>query len=286
MRSHELVVVTTWVLAVLPAVAVAFVIAVLVPLALGVLAVPRWLVRAAWGAGALGALALVLAQPGSALAIGLLLPYVGVALAAGALGGVRLLAALRPPSASRITQAVALLFVPAATAWLFSYAAGHALLGYPPFWVILTAAHFHVAGICLLATVGCAATGRGPLAGAVALACVAAIPITAAGIYGPRWLETVGALAMAASAAGAGILFLVTPHRLARIAGAVLLVTMVLAGLFALRDHSAPLTLFGLDPLASMLIAHGIPNAFVIAFLALLAFSGASGGARTGGRRG
>lgn len=50
----------------------------------------------------------------------------------------------------RIALGVGLVFVPAATAWLLSYQAGYALLGYPPFWVLLTAAHFHIAGVALL----------------------------------------------------------------------------------------------------------------------------------------
>jgi hypothetical protein len=48
---------------------------------------------------------------------------------------------------------------------------------------------------------------------------------------------------------------------------------MLLAGAFALRDHGTSPQLFGLDPLASMIIAHGIPNALLVALLSLLALS-------------
>lgn len=58
-----------------------------------------------------------------------------------------------------------------------------------------------------------------------------------------------------------------------RVAGAILVVTMVLAGAFALRDHGTALVLFGLDPLASMVIAHGVPNTLLVVLIALIALA-------------
>ena len=268
-RSHDLIAANTWLLIEFPVWIVAVTTAVITPLALTVAAVPGSVRRAAWAAGAIAALGLVAVEPGVLATISLV-PYAAVAAVAGLIGLRRLIAVPRP--ASRIALAVGLVFVPAATAWLFAYQTGYALLGYPPFWVILTAAHFHVAGVALLILVGRISHGRGGLGAAVAYGCVLSVPLTAAGIYGPRWLEVGAALGMAASAAGAGVLLVTTRGNIGlRVAGAILVVTMLLAGAFALRDQGTAIVLFGLDPLASMIIAHGVPNALLVVLVALLA---------------
>jgi hypothetical protein len=270
-RSHDILAANTWLLVELPVLIVAVTTAVITPLALTVAAVPRALRRASWAAGVLAAGGLIAIEPGVVAAI-TVAPYAAVAIVAGWIGLMRLITDHRP--ANRIALGVGLVFVPAATAWLFAYQVGYALLGYPPFWVLLTAAHFHIAGVSLLIIVGRIAEGRGRLGAVVALGCVLSVPLTAAGIYGPRWLEVGAALGMAASAAGAGGL-LVTSRAsiLLRVAGAILVVTMVLAGAFALRDHGTALVLFGLDPLASMVIAHGVPNALLVVLIALIALA-------------
>ena len=268
-RSHDIIAANTWLLSELPVLIVAVTTALITPLALAVAAVPRALRLAAWPAGVIASLGLVAVEPGVLATISVA-PYAAVAVIAGLLGLRRLVAA--PRSASRVALAVGLVFVPAATAWLLAYQAGYALLGYPPFWVLLTAAHFHVAGVALLIIVGRISHGRGRLGAAVALGCVLSVPLTAAGIYGPRSLEVGAALCMAASAGGAGYLLVTTRGNVwLRVAGALLVVTMVLAGAFALRDHGTAVALFGLDPLASMIIAHGVPNALLVVLVALLA---------------
>ncbi len=270
-RSHDLLAANTWLLVELPVLIVAVTTALITPLALTVAAAPRMVRLASWIAGAIAAAGLVLIEPGVVAGI-TLAPYAGVAVVAGWIGLMRLIADHRP--ANRIAIAVGLMFVPAATAWLLAYQVAYPLLGYPPFWVLLTAAHFHIAGVSLLIIVGRVAEGRGPFGAIVAIGCVLSVPVTAAGIYGPRWLEVGGALGMAASAAGAGVL-LVTSHgsRWLRVAGAILVVTMVLAAAFALRDHGTALVLFGLDPLASMVIAHGVPNALLVVLISLIALA-------------
>ncbi|MEZ4360800.1 MAG: YndJ family transporter [Kofleriaceae bacterium] len=275
MRSHELAASGTWIFSALPGLLIALMTAVITPLSLAAAAAPRLVRRAAWPAGAALALGLLTrAAPGTALAL-VALPYALVAAAAGAVGVGRLLAGAG--GACGFAVAVGLVFVAAAACWLVAACAGYPLLGYPPFWVLLTAAHFHVAGAALLIVVGRVAHGRGPAARVIAVACALAVPLTAAGIHGPRWLEVLAALGTAASAAGAGVLLVTwrAPRRrwLARAAGAALLTTMPLAAAFALRDHGAAVTVLGLDPLASMLVAHGAVNTIVFAGLALVALA-------------
>lgn len=270
----------TFALTTLPRLLVAVMTVGLMPLALQAARIPSVLVRVAWITGAIAALGLVLVESPGALAIASVVPYAVVAGIAGLIGTRRLLAGLTANpitialGGSRLTVPdlalnVGLVFVPAATTWLFAHRAGYSLLGYDPFWVLLTAAHFHVAGVFLLVILGRITEERGSLARFNALVCVISVPLTAAGIYGPSWLEVSAAVIMAMSAFGAGIILLTTRGALLRGAGAVLLVSMPLAGAFALRDHGRPLTIFGLDPLASMLVTHGALNTLVFATLAL-----------------
>ncbi len=271
MRSHEIVALSAWVLTALPALLVAVMTAVLTPLALTVAGVPRWVRLAAWPAGAIAALGLVVVEEPGAAAVLTVVPYALVALIAGVIGGARLVARHGP--ASRIALSVGLVFLPAATLWLVSARAGHQLLGYAPFWVLLTAAHFHVAGMYLLIVLGRVTFERGRIAASIAIACVLSVPLTAAGIYGPRWLEVAAAVGMAASAFGAGILLVCTPRLALRIAGGVLLLSMPLAGAFALRDHGTAFSVAGLDPLGSMLVSHGALNTLAFALIALATLS-------------
>lgn len=262
---------SAWVLTTLPALLVALMTAVLTPLALAAAGVPWWLRLAAWPAGAIAAIGLVLVEEPGPAAVLTVVPYAGVAVIAGVIGGSRLVARHGP--ASRIALSVGLVFLPAATLWLGSARAGYELLGYAPFWVLLTAAHFHVAGMYLLIVLGRVTFDRGPIAAAIAIACVLSVPLTAAGIYGPRWLEVGAAVGMAASAFGAGVLLVRAPGLALRIAGGVLLLSMPLAGAFALRDHGTSFSVLGLDPLGSMLVSHGALNTLVFALVALAALS-------------
>src|SRR6185436_12376938 len=132
-----------------------------------------------------------------------------------------------------------------------------------PLWVLLTAAHFHVAGAFLAIVVGWRAHDRGPWAGAIAIGCVAGLPLTAAGILGSHALEVAGALVMAASATGASGLLLATPRAepswwALRLAGVPLLAGMLLAAGYALRDLGLALSIAGLDPLSSMVATHAV----------------------------
>jgi len=267
MRSHEIAATNAWVLAHLPDLLVAVMLAVLMPLASHVARAPRWLVRGMVPAGLLAGIGMV-AYDAGVLATITVAPYAGLTIAAGVIG------LLRVRDLPRFAVNAGLVMMPAAAAWLVAARAGYALLEYPPFWVILTAAHFHVAGVTLMIVAGTIAQTRGRIAHAIAIATVVGVPLTAAGIYGPHWLELSAAVAMASATFGVGVL-LVTMRGslLLRIAGGVLLLTMPLAGAFALRDHGTAVTLFGLEPLASMMLAHGLPNALVFGILSLAALS-------------
>lgn len=266
MRSHDVAATNAWVLAHLPDLLVAVMLVVLMPLAAHVARAPRWLVRGLVPAGLLAGIGMV-AYDAGVLATITVAPYAALTIAAGVIG------LRRVRDLPRFAVNAGLMMMPAAAAWLVAARAGYALLAYPPFWVILTAAHFHVAGVTLMIVAGTIAESRGRIARVVALATVVCVPLTAAGIYGPHWLELGAAVAMATSTVGVALLLVTTKQLPLRIAGGVLLVTMPLAGAFALRDHGTAVTLFGLEPLASMMLAHGLPNALVFGILALATLS-------------
>ncbi len=241
-----------------PSVVVSIATAALAPMALRIAGTGRWLPRAAAGAGLLAALSLWL--PAGAAAVALVAPYAIVCAIAGAIGAARLIAWPLPPS--RLAVNAGLIALAGAATWLTCHRAGYALLGYPPVWVLLTAAHFHVAGAFLAIIVGWRVHGRGRWAGAVAIGCVAGVPLTAAGIAGPHALEVSAAMVMAASGAGAAVLLLATPRSEPawlglRIAGAPLAAGMLLAASYALRDLGTAISIAGLDPLSSMIVTHG-----------------------------
>jgi YndJ-like protein len=248
-----------------PRVVVSIAAGALAPMALHVAGTGRRLPRAALGAGLLAAASLWLpgaGGAGGAAAVALVAPYAIVCAIAGLLGARRLLARPWPPSPSRIATSAGLIALAGATTWLVAHRAGYALLGYPPLWVLLTAAHFHIAGAFLAIVLGWRVHGRGPWAGAIAIGCVAGVPLTAAGIFGPHALEVGAACFMAASTAAAACLLLATPsaepaYRWLRLAGAPLLAGMVLAGSYALRDLGTAISIAGLDPLSSMIVTHG-----------------------------
>lgn len=248
----------------LPRVLVAVFTCLLVPLALRVVALPR-LSLAAIGAGALAAIALWL--PTGMLATALVGPYAVVCGLAGIVGVRRMLARWTEPP--QLAMAFGLVGLAGAATWLLAHRAGIALLDYPPFWVLLTAAHFHVAGTFLPIVIGWCAAERGRVAGIIAIGCVLGVPLTAAGIYGGRTLELVGALVMATSALGAAFVLVTTRGpQILRLAGAPLGAGMVLAAMYALRDHGTALVLPGLDPLSSMIVTHGMLDS-LFALLAL-----------------
>jgi len=251
-----------------PRVLVALFACVLVPLALRVVGLPR-LALATIGAGALVAISLWL--PDGAIATVLVIPYALAAFVAGVYGVKRALARWTEPA--QLAMSFGLVGFAGATVWIVAYRAGYALLDYPPFWVLLTAAHFHVAGTFLPIVIGWCAVGRGRLARLVALGCLAGVPLTAVGIFVGDPVETIGALVMAVSALGAAIVIATTRGPvLLRLAAIPLGAGMVLAGMYALRAHGTALVIGNLDPLSSMIITHGVlDTSFAVLALAAIA---------------
>ena len=261
-----------------PRVLVAIMVCALTPLALRSVALPR-LAKTAAATGAVAAVPILTTVGGEPGWVWLVAPYAVVAGIAGLVGIHRLLARPWPPS--QLAQHVALIVLAGASVWLVSYQAGYALLGYPPFWVLLTAAHFHVAGCFLAIAVGWAAHGRGRFAELVTLGCILGVPLTAIGIAWSHALEVVAGVVMAASGFGAAIVIATHASELPRwrrtllrLATLPLALGMVLAALYALRDHGTALALGDLDPLSSMIISHGVLDT-LFAALALTAIFGA-----------
>jgi hypothetical protein len=254
------------------------------PVLLRALGHTRRVVVGAVAAG-VGAAASFAAAPGVA-ALALVAPYALLCGWLAAAAAARIAGRGSRP-VSELVASLALVYLGGAAVWLVAHRAGHALLGYPPLWVLLTAAHFHVAGAYLAAIAGLHARRGGVVAPAAALAVALAVPLTAAGIHGPRWLETVAALATAAGGVAVALVALraalapaappAPPRRLARVlhgvAGLSLLVAMSLAAAYALRARVPTLTVGDLDPLSSMAITHGVLDAAGFALAALVAFA-------------
>jgi len=236
-----------------PRILVALFACVLAPLALRVVGLRR-LSLATIGSGALVAIALWL--PAGTIATLLAIPYVLTSSLAGLYGVRRALA--KWTDAAQLAMAAGLVGLAGASVWVIAHRANIALLDYPPFWVLLTAAHFHVGATILPIVIGWSTVNRGWLARLSAIGCVVGFPLTAAGIYAGDPLETIGALVMAASALGGAVVLLTSRELRLRIAGLPLAAGMVLAAMYALRSHGTALVLGGLDPLSSMIVTHGL----------------------------
>jgi hypothetical protein len=207
--------------------------------------------RLAWAAGPLAAASLLLA-PG-ALALAICAPFFVVAALVALHGGLRLLArGLRP--ASELGVAAGAVFLAGAAVWLGAHRAGVALLGYPPYWVALTAAHFLIAGVALPVVAGMHARRGGAIAAAAVWLVVLGVPATAI-LFESSWAPVAAVI----TAAG-GLLVAATMLRaggLHAVAGAPLVLAMPLAAGYALE---LDVRMFGLDVLSSMAVTHGALN--------------------------
>lgn len=248
-----------------PPALVALMTAALTPLALRVVGVRR-LALAAAPAGVLAA-ATSWMTPGVWPTV-LVAPYAIVCALAGLVGARRVVAKPWPPS--ELARHAGLIVLAGATVWLVAYHADCALLDYPPLWVLLTAAHFHVAGCYLAIVIGTCA--KNAFAQAVAVGCVLGLPMTAIGILVTGPIETVAAMVMASSAFGASIVLLTTTRGLLRTSGIPLAVGMILAMLYALRGFGTAITIGTLDPLSSMIVSHAMLDT-LFAVLALIALN-------------
>jgi hypothetical protein len=198
----------------------------------------------------------------------LVAPYALVCATAGVVGARRLLSKRWPPT--ELAQHAALVVLAGACVWLVAYRAGYPILGYPPLWVLLTAAHFHVAGCYLPVVIG--SVGKGAPGEVCALGCVLGLPLTAIGILVGGPLETAAAMIMAVSALGVAVYLLVYERGLLRVAGLPLAAGMILAILYALRGLGTAFVIGDLDPLSSMIVTHAILDT-LFAALALVALN-------------
>ncbi len=189
-----------------------------------------------------------------------------------------------------LAQSFAMLYLTVGAMWLVAWRAGWTIMGFPPVWGALTAAHFHCAGCGLLLAISLLARHRpGRLIHAAAALAIVAIPLTAIGIAASRPLERTAALVTVA----AGLLYGIAALRGAtlsrwrqlalRVSGATALLTMSLAANYALSYVSThrPLTLGQWSAVETMIITHGAGNALLLLGGALLAWRGLTTAATT-----
>jgi hypothetical protein len=274
------------VISLLPTLALAWTVLVLVPAGLRLMAAPdragRRPALAVLASGlalpAAGLLAASMLMTPGAAAGALAMPWMGVSLLA-ALHGLGRLARRGAAPLEELTIDVGLANLAIGALWTLAWRAGWPLMGYPPLWVVLTALHFHVAGFVLQLVAGLLARLRPGLATTTALAgLTAAVPLTALGIAFSRQLEVAAAVVLTGAAMLVGVLAVTTrgaleaPARLLLgVAGAALVLSMPLA---------ASYTLAHLISVETMLVSHGLLNAVVFGGFGLLAMRLAAPAAR------
>ena len=162
------------------------------------------------------------------------------------------------------------LYLPVAAFWAFADRLDWQPLGFDPTIVLLTAAHFHYAGLLLPLVTGLAMErAKQPVFRYVGAAVVFGVPLVAVGLtasqFGvPHWMEQLAVMVMVLGGLGSGMLHIVLagygPHRLARqlffLGGGFLLGGMLLAFAYNFR---AVLLLPWLD-IPHMYAIHGTLN--------------------------
>lgn len=216
------------------------------------------------------------------LAVMLAAPWIVFGLAL-ALTGVRRIARRGVASAALFCRDTGLAYLAVGALWTLADRWGLHPLGFGTDIVQLTAVHFHYAGLVLPVLAG-AVLARFPASrgtwltggGVVAGVPLVAVGITATQLGGPRLLELVAAVVLAASAAGVAVLqmrWAAQPGRpmLGRIlwlvSGGSLLFGMALAVLYAARDIAAPLPWLDVPWMRAL---HGTANALGFAFCGVL----------------
>lgn len=222
--------------------------------------------------------------PRGPLAAALATPWLGMTTLVALAGLVRLFQR-RPSALARLCIDAGALFLAVGGAWIFADRLGFQPLGFSVVVVVLTAVHFHYAGLLLPLFTGLALERLGGrLAGLTAVLVVAGVPAVAVGItasqlgLGP-WVETGAAWLMALGGTLAALLHLrlataadaPTPVRaLWTVCGVSLLAGMALAALYGSR-FLLPAELLWLD-VGWMQVTHGVVNAFGFGFAGVLAW--------------
>jgi len=179
---------------------------------------------------------------------------------------------------------VGLIYASVGGAWLLADRGGWSPLGFAPDIVLLTAVHFHYAGLVLPVVAGLALNRR-PQSRIAQLATwlvLLGVPLVAAGITatqlgGPAWVELLAAWVLVLGGWGVAWEHLVLAvqerrvHRLARalwlVAGISLGLGMLLAGLYASRMFLPAMGWLGIPWMRAL---HGTLNAMGFSLLALL----------------
>ena len=188
---------------------------------------------------------------------------------------------LRP--AHELAQSFAMVYLSVGGMWLVAWRAGWSVMGFPPVWGALTAAHFHCAGCGLLLAISLLARHRPHrIIHAAAAVAIIAIPLTAIGIAASQPLERGAALLTVA----AGMLYGIAAVRGAalpglrqlalRCSGITALATMSLAASYAVgyvATHQ-PVTLGQWSAVETMIITHGAGNALLLLGGVVLAWRG------------
>ena len=198
------------------------------------------------------------------------IPWAGWTLMSAFEGGRRALALVRAGGArglwdAELAIAAGLAFPAIGSTWLLADRLGVELLGFSPLFVLLTAVHFHHAGLSLPIMAGLLGRERGPGAWRVAaVMIVLAVPLVALGITFSPALELIGSLITASAAAVVGIGMLarateleLIPALLSALAGAALLVAMCFAASYALGEYFV----VPWPDINSMIQLHGAVNA-------------------------
>ncbi|MCD0453593.1 YndJ family protein [Actinocorallia sp. API 0066] len=225
----------------------------IVPLGLSLLDAAR--LRPVWLAGAVpGAVSLWLPRGALAAALAALYAAAAAVLLVEALR--RLPRALRDPR--ELAFATALGSPAVAAVALVPERAGHTLLGYPPVMLELTVAHFHFAGFAAALVAGLV---RRPETGAAGRWAALTVPAGTLAVLGGyfvgQWAEFAGAVVLTGGMWLTALLCWRTGRAALRVAGAVLVPTMLLALWYALGEAAG----IPHPGLAWMTATHGVANA-------------------------
>ncbi len=179
---------------------------------------------------------------------------------------------------------VGLVYASVGGGWLLAERAGWQPLGFAPEIVLLTAVHFHFAGLILPVVAGLALNRRpqSRVAQGAAVLVLTGMPLVAVGITsqqmgGPAWIELLAAWVLVLGGWGVAWLHFVLARQersvckaargLWLVAGISLAAGMLLAGLYASRGYFSPLPWLDIPGMRAL---HGSLNAFGFALAALL----------------
>lgn len=182
--------------------------------------------------------------------------------------------------AGEVAIDAALLFLAIGGVWTAASRFGLPLLGFAEPWLLLTAVHFHFAGLVLPLVTGiCARASPGWLATVASAGVMLGVPLVAAGItagaHGMRTFECLAATWLSGAALLSAVLLGRAARRAGRtmpavllaVAAAALTIGMTLALVYAITMHQGAPRL----AIADMVATHGVINVFGFALPALVA---------------